>query len=85
MTHKAGVKVLAIMSDAGGFASGGVSPVITVRAQTGTTQCNTTEPSEYYNPCTPFMYTEHEITGPAFFYDNPLSLTQCRSFSILPP
>ncbi|KAI0741889.1 hypothetical protein C8Q80DRAFT_1196876 [Daedaleopsis nitida] len=43
MEHEKGSEIVAIMSDGGGFATGGVSPVITVGAQTGTTQCNATE------------------------------------------
>ncbi|KAI0800304.1 hypothetical protein C8Q74DRAFT_404029 [Fomes fomentarius] len=43
MNHPKGRTVVAIMSDAGGFGTGGVSPVITVGAQTGSTQCNSTE------------------------------------------
>ncbi len=43
MNHKEGQQVVAIMSDAGGFATGGVSPVITLGAQVGSNQCNTSE------------------------------------------
>lgn len=43
--------MVAVMSDAGGYGTGGVSPVIVVGKQQGKTQCNTTDPGESAFKC----------------------------------
>ncbi|KAI0750105.1 hypothetical protein C8Q80DRAFT_1120164 [Daedaleopsis nitida] len=64
MVHPTATRILAIMSDSSGFASGGVSPIITVGKQIGDTQCNVTDPGVdfYYendpgvSQCLPYKY-----------------------------
>lgn len=74
-------KFLAIMSDASGFASGGISSLLEVGASVSNTNCNTTDPGVCAS-CTDCITLHVQdadgCAGVDFFYELNTALQQCR-------